>query len=93
MTWQFQNKLSSNSNSSFKGNFSFQGASSQIPPLVLNPKPGDKVLDMAASPGSKTTQIATLMCNEGQLVVNDSNIKRMQAFSVVFAPIEQQDKL
>jgi len=39
----------------FKGNFAFQGASSQIPPLVLNPKPGENVLDMAAAPGSVIT--------------------------------------
>lgn len=65
----------------FKGFFSFQGSSSQIPPLVLNPKPGEKVLDMAASPGSKTTQIAAMMENKGQLIVNDSNIRRMQALN------------
>jgi 16S rRNA C967 or C1407 C5-methylase (RsmB/RsmF family) len=61
----------------FKGQYTFQSASSQIPPLVLDPKPGERVLDMAASPGSKTTQIAGLMKNQGQLVVNDSNLKRM----------------
>lgn len=65
----------------FNGLFTFQGASSQIPPIVLNPVAGDKVLDMAASPGSKTSQIAALMNNEGSLIVNDSNINRMQALN------------
>jgi len=65
----------------FRGYFAFQGASSQIPPLVLDPKPGDKVLDMAASPGSKTTQMAAMMQNRGILAVNDSNLNRMQALN------------
>lgn len=66
----------------FRGNFAFQGASSQIPPIVLNPKPGEVVLDMTAAPGSKTTQIAALMQNKGELIVNDSNINRMQALNI-----------
>jgi len=65
----------------FKGHFAFQGASSQIPPLVLNPEPGEKVLDMAASPGSKTTQMGVMMQNKGELVVNDANLNRMQALN------------
>jgi len=65
----------------FKGNFAFQGASSQIPPLVLDPKPGESVLDMAAAPGSKSTQLGVLMNNTGHLVINDSNRSRMQALN------------
>lgn len=38
-----------------------QEASSMIPPVVLDPKPGELILDMAAAPGSKTTQIAQYM--------------------------------
>jgi NOL1/NOP2/sun family putative RNA methylase len=48
-----------------------QEAVSMIPPIVLNPKPGDMVLDMCASPGSKSTQIAAMMQNKGLLVAND----------------------
>ncbi len=65
----------------FKGNFAFQGASSQVPPIVLNPKPGENVLDMAAAPGSKSTQIGVMMESQGHLVINDSNINRMQALN------------
>src|SRR3989344_7383412 len=36
------------------GQIYVQEAASMIPPLVLNPKPGDLVLDMAAAPRSKT---------------------------------------
>lgn len=42
-----------------------QGLSSLLPVLVLDPKPGDRVLDMCAAPGSKTTQMAALMNKEG----------------------------
>ncbi|MBI4149491.1 NOL1/NOP2/sun family putative RNA methylase [Candidatus Woesearchaeota archaeon] len=48
-----------------------QEAASLIPPIVLDPQPGEHVLDMCASPGSKSTQIAALMQNTGALVAND----------------------
>ena len=48
-----------------------QEAASMIPPIVLDPKPNDIVLDMCAAPGSKTTQIAQYMQNKGILVAND----------------------
>ncbi len=53
------------------GYYYIQEAASMIPPVVLAPKPGDVVLDMCASPGSKTTQLAQLMENQGILVAND----------------------
>src|SRR3989338_7410592 len=53
------------------GYFYAQEAASMIPPLVLGPKEDEVVLDMAASPGSKTTQIAALMGNKGFLIAND----------------------
>jgi len=48
-----------------------QEASSMIPPVVLEPKPEELVLDMAAAPGAKTTQIAQYMENEGCIIAND----------------------
>ncbi len=65
----------------FLGKFYYQGVSSQIPALILNPQPGEKVLDMTASPGSKSTQIAALMNNTGFLVLNDVSMKRLQALN------------
>ena len=53
-----------------------------IPPLVLDPKPDDIVLDMCGSPGSKTTQIAALMQNKGILVANDYTIDRMKPLTI-----------
>ena len=54
-----------------KGFIYFQSLSSMIPPLVLNPKPGEKVLDLTAAPGSKTTEIAALMNNKGFVLANE----------------------
>jgi 16S rRNA C967 or C1407 C5-methylase (RsmB/RsmF family) len=50
-----------------------------IPPLILDPKEGEKVLDLCAAPGSKTTQIAMLMKNSGLIVANDDNLERIKA--------------
>jgi|Deesub1362B_J571_1020462.scaffolds.fasta_scaffold00231_18 NOL1/NOP2/sun family putative RNA methylase len=70
-----------------------QEASSMLPPVVLSPKPEELVLDMAASPGAKTTQIAQYMENKGCIIANDvkweriniliSNIQRCGAANVV----------
>lgn len=59
-----------------------QEASSMIPPRVLLPEPGDIILDMCASPGSKTTQIAQYMNNEGLLVANDYKFERNKALGL-----------
>ncbi len=48
-----------------------QSLSSMIPPIVLNPKEGEKVLDLTAAPGSKTTQISALMNNNGYILANE----------------------
>ncbi|MCK5024973.1 MAG: NOL1/NOP2/sun family putative RNA methylase [Nanoarchaeota archaeon] len=53
------------------GYFYVQEAASMIPPVVLDPKPEEIVLDMCASPGSKASQIAQYMQNKGLLVAND----------------------
>ncbi len=53
------------------GYFYVQEAASMIPPLALKPKPHEFVLDLCASPGSKTTQIAQMMNNKGIIVAND----------------------
>jgi 16S rRNA (cytosine1407-C5)-methyltransferase len=45
-----------------------QSLSSQIPPLVLSPLPGETVLDLAAAPGGKTCQMAAFMENRGEIV-------------------------
>jgi NOL1/NOP2/sun family putative RNA methylase len=59
-----------------------QEAASMIPPLVLDPQPGERVLDMCAAPGSKTTQIAQMMKNKGVIVANDVTGTRLAALGV-----------
>ena len=62
----------------FLGYVYVQEAASMIPPVVLDPKPGETVLDMCASPGSKTTQMASMMKNQGLLIANDVTGARMK---------------
>lgn len=46
------------------GSIYLQSLSSMLPPLILNPKEDDHILDMCAAPGSKTTQLAALTNNK-----------------------------
>lgn len=55
-----------------------QEIASMIPVLVLDPRPGEVVLDLCAAPGSKSTQIAQHMHNTGLLVANEMNRRRSQ---------------
>ena len=44
-----------------------QNPASMVPPLVLDPQPGDWVLDLTAAPGSKTLQLAAMLAGQGKL--------------------------
>ncbi len=59
-----------------------QEAASMIPAIVLNPKQDEIILDMCASPGSKTSQIAGLMKNKGLLVANDISPLKINPLSI-----------
>lgn len=59
------------------GHTYMQEAASMLPVVLLDPKPGQSVLDMSAAPGSKTTQIASAMGESGVIVANDVQEKRL----------------
>lgn len=64
------------------GYFYTQESASMIPPVVLDPQPGETILDMCAAPGSKTSQIAQYMQNQGVLIANDVQSGRLRPLGV-----------
>ncbi|NHI92588.1 MAG: 16S rRNA (cytosine(967)-C(5))-methyltransferase RsmB [Candidatus Lokiarchaeota archaeon] len=60
-----------------KGMIYIQSKSSMIVSKILEPKKGEVIADLCASPGSKTTHIAQLMENEGSIIAIERNINRI----------------
>lgn len=56
-----------------KGEVYLQSLSSMLPPLALAPQPGTDILDMAAAPGGKTTQMAALTGNKANITACEIN--------------------
>ena len=75
------------------GRVTRQEAVSMLPVLALDPTPGDLVLDLCASPGSKTTQICEHLGDSGAVIANEvisgrvntlvSNVQRHSSKSAV----------
>ena len=55
------------------GEIYMQSLSSMLPPIILNPKENIDILDMAAAPGGKTTEIATLVKNKSRITAVEKN--------------------
>lgn len=63
------------------GAYYLQEPSAMLPAAVLNPQPGEAVLDLCAAPGGKSTQLALRMKGHGLLVCNEPVPKRAQILS------------
>ncbi|MBI2488044.1 MAG: 16S rRNA (cytosine(967)-C(5))-methyltransferase RsmB [Deltaproteobacteria bacterium] len=60
------------------GLFTVQDEAAQLVSYLLYPKPGDRILDACSAPGGKTTHIAELMQNKGEVVALDINKSRLR---------------
>lgn len=60
------------------GKIYMQSLSSMLPPIILEPKEGTDILDMAAAPGGKTTQIAALTNNKAHITACEKNKIRVE---------------
>lgn len=63
------------------GVYYLQEASAMAPVTLLDPQPGERVCDLCAAPGGKSTQIAGRMRGEGFLMCNEINPKRAKILS------------
>lgn len=61
-----------------EGLFLIQEEASQIAALALSPQPGQKVLDLCAAPGGKTTHLAQIMENQGEIMAGDIRPHRVK---------------
>lgn len=61
------------------GHYMLQSAASMCPVLALAPEPNERVLDMSAAPGGKTSYLAQLMKNTGVVFANDLRPDRQKA--------------
>ena len=60
------------------GEIYLQSLSSMLPPIILNPEEGKDILDMAAAPGGKTTQMAALTNNKAHITACEMNNIRIE---------------
>jgi NOL1/NOP2/sun family putative RNA methylase len=63
------------------GLFYFQEPSAMSVAKALNPKPGELIIDLAASPGGKTTHLVSLSQNQSVVIANEINRSRVKALS------------
>jgi 16S rRNA (cytosine967-C5)-methyltransferase len=67
------------------GAFTPQSRASQLVARIVDPRPGERVLDLCSAPGGKTTHLAALMAGEGEVVAVERNAQRARALRVTCA--------
>ncbi len=60
-----------------RGLFYIQNLSSMLPVVELGPQQGEKILDMCAAPGSKTTMICSMVNDNAEIVANEEDFRRL----------------
>jgi 16S rRNA (cytosine967-C5)-methyltransferase len=60
-----------------EGDFYVEDEAAQLIPALLDPKPGDTILDACAAPGGKATHLAELMGNQGRILAMDRQKERV----------------
>jgi 16S rRNA (cytosine1407-C5)-methyltransferase len=70
-----------------------QGLESMLPVIVLDPRPDQRVLDLCAAPGSKTSQIAMHMNNQGLLKANEPVRQRLYRLKSVLGLMGAQAQI
>ena len=63
------------------GAYYIQEASAMAPAAALDARPGERILDLCAAPGGKSTQLAAAMDNYGTLVSNDPELARAKVLA------------
>ncbi|MFC1666097.1 NOL1/NOP2/sun family putative RNA methylase [Nanoarchaeota archaeon] len=63
------------------GYYYIQELASCLPVIALKPKPHEKILDLCSAPGSKTTQIASVVENTGSIIANEVSLGRIKILS------------
>ena len=61
-----------------EGLFQVQGEASQLVAYLLSPLPGERILDACAAPGGKSTHIAELMHDEGEVIAVDTSARGIE---------------
>jgi 16S rRNA (cytosine967-C5)-methyltransferase len=61
-----------------EGGFYVEDEAAQLVPLLLDPQPGERVLDACAAPGGKATQMAALMNDHGEIIAIDRSQSRLR---------------
>ena len=60
------------------GRFQVQDVNAALPVALLDPRPGERILDLCGAPGGKTTQMAERMGDDGLIIAADRSLARLQ---------------